>query len=318
MTLDVWCLWHQSLSSNVDLRLAVFSALIREGLSPRTHASQLGRGRHSCHCCAGYSYSWVAPRARANCTPSRRIHSKLLDRCITRGDSLLFRQRQGNSAGSESHLGVNPCSSGVDGKPAADCVPDNCREQPFAPPTRTTGDTPFFEETPSPLGRAAPCSLRCATPDSPELLVVYRRRADRIGRRGGGLRAHVMLRHNHYDLMPFTTPGQGPLRYRQDSRKVSPGHENVAVIKEGAQQPRYAVNLYTMPRTSGQVNNSIGRRLRPASAPPHPLKELFHEVSMPQIFLLLPLIRVLPIRQAWGAIWTALAVTFIKRGVRRI
>ena len=36
-----------------------------------------------------------APR---NCTSSRRIPSKLLDACITRGDSLLFRQRHGNTA----------------------------------------------------------------------------------------------------------------------------------------------------------------------------------------------------------------------------
>jgi hypothetical protein len=63
MTFDVWCLWHQSLSANMDLRLDTFSALIREGLSPRTHTSQFGWGRHSCHWCAGYRYSWVAPRA---------------------------------------------------------------------------------------------------------------------------------------------------------------------------------------------------------------------------------------------------------------
>jgi hypothetical protein len=47
---------------------------------------------------------------------------------------------------------------------------------------------------------------------------------------GGGLRAHVMLCHNHYDLMAFTTPAEGQLRYRQDSRKLSHGHQDVAVL----------------------------------------------------------------------------------------
>jgi len=33
--------------------------------------------------------------------------------------------------------------------------------------------------------------------------------------------ADEMLRHNHYDLMAFTTPGESPLRCRQNNREVS-------------------------------------------------------------------------------------------------
>jgi hypothetical protein len=46
----------------------------------------------------------------------------------------------------------------------------------------------------------------------------------------------------------FTTPRESPLRYRQDNRKVSHGHENVAVIKERTPQPGHAINLRAMPR----------------------------------------------------------------------
>jgi hypothetical protein len=62
-----------------------------------------------------------------------------------------------------------------------------------------------------------------------------------------GLRAHVMLYHNHYDLMAFTTPGESSLRYRQDSRRVSYGHENVAVTKEPPPQLGHAINLHAIP-----------------------------------------------------------------------
>jgi len=64
---------------------------------------------------------------------------------------------------------------------------------------------------------------------------------------GGGLRAHVLLCHNYYDLMAFTTPGESPLRYRQNNRKVSHGHENVVAIKEPTPQPEYAVKLDVVP-----------------------------------------------------------------------
>ena len=63
MALDVWCLWHQSLSANMGLRLDTFSKRRFEKAFPPSHASQFGWGRHSCHWCAGYRYSWVAPRA---------------------------------------------------------------------------------------------------------------------------------------------------------------------------------------------------------------------------------------------------------------
>jgi len=63
----------------------------------------------------------------------------------------------------------------------------------------------------------------------------------------GGLRAHVMLCHNHYDLMAFVTPGESPLRYHQDNRKVSHGHENVALMKEWTPQPGRTINLRAMP-----------------------------------------------------------------------
>ena len=61
-----------------------------------------------------------------------------------------------------------------------------------------------------------------------------------------GLRAHVVLCRNHYDLIAFATPGESPLGYRQDNRKVSHGHENVAVIKEPTPQPGHAVNLHAV------------------------------------------------------------------------
>jgi nucleoside 2-deoxyribosyltransferase len=35
----------------------------------------------------------------------------------------------------------------------------------------------------------------------------------------GGLRAHVMLHHNDYDAMAFATPGESPLRHRQDTEQ---------------------------------------------------------------------------------------------------
>jgi hypothetical protein len=63
----------------------------------------------------------------------------------------------------------------------------------------------------------------------------------------GGQPAHVTLCHNQYDLMAFTTAGESPLRYRQDDRKLSHRHENVAVIKVPRPQPGHPVNLHAMP-----------------------------------------------------------------------
>jgi hypothetical protein len=56
-------------------------------------------------------------------------------------------------------------------------------------------------------------------------------------------------------LMAFTTPGESPLRCRQDSRKVSHNHENVAVIKGRTTQPGHAVNLHMMPRGGNSEPN---------------------------------------------------------------
>jgi putative ATP-dependent endonuclease of the OLD family len=46
--------------------------------------------------------------------------------------------------------------------------------------------------------------------------------------------------------MAFTTPGESPLRCRQNNRKVSHGHEVVAVIKERTPQPGNLINLRAM------------------------------------------------------------------------
>jgi len=48
--------------------------------------------------------------------------------------------------------------------------------------------------------------------------------------------------------MAFTTPGESSRRHRHESRKVSHGHENVAVIKEPTPQPGHAINLRGTPR----------------------------------------------------------------------
>jgi hypothetical protein len=56
-----------------------------------------------------------------------------------------------------------------------------------------------------------------------------------------------MLCHNHYDLMAFTTSGQRPLRYCQDNRKLSHGHENAVVIKEQTRGPGHAINVSAVP-----------------------------------------------------------------------
>jgi len=57
------------------------------------------------------------------------------------------------------------------------------------------------------------------------------------------LRALFMFRHNHYDLIAFTTPGESELPYRQGNRNVSHDHQDVAVIKEQTPQRGQAVNL---------------------------------------------------------------------------
>jgi hypothetical protein len=61
------------------------------------------------------------------------------------------------------------------------------------------------------------------------------------------LRALFMFRHNHYDVMAFATSGESPLRCRRDDRRVSRGHENVALIKEQTAQPGHMINLRAMP-----------------------------------------------------------------------
>jgi hypothetical protein len=57
-----------------------------------------------------------------------------------------------------------------------------------------------------------------------------------------------MFCHNHYNFMAFATPGERPLRYRQDNRKISHGHEDVVAIKELAPRPGHAVNLHAVRR----------------------------------------------------------------------
>ena len=73
-------------------------------------------------------------------------------------------------------------------------------------------------------------------------------------------RVHVMLCHNHNDLMAFTTPAESPLRNRQDNRKVSHGHEDVAVIKEPTPEPGHTVNLLAMPRGGNSEPRAGWRR----------------------------------------------------------
>jgi len=58
---------------------------------------------------------------------------------------------------------------------------------------------------------------------------------------------HSSLITRHCSLMALATLGEGPLRHRQDNRKVSHGHENVAVIKEPTPQSSHAVHLRAMP-----------------------------------------------------------------------
>ena len=62
----------------------------------------------------------------------------------------------------------------------------------------------------------------------------------------------------------FTTPGESPLRYRQDNRNVSHGHEDVAVKTESTLQPGHAVNLHVM-RCGGNIE-SDGRALAGAKS----------------------------------------------------
>ena len=55
-----------------------------------------------------------------------------------------------------------------------------------------------------------------------------------------------MLGYNHYDFMAFATPCEHCLRYCQDNRKKSHGHEGVAIMKERTTKPGHAVNLHAM------------------------------------------------------------------------
>jgi hypothetical protein len=79
-------------------------------------------------------------------------------------------------------------------------------------------------------------------------------------------RVHVMLCHNHNDLMAFTTSGESPLRHRHDNRKASPGHENVVSIKERTPRPAPASNRNAMPR--GGNSEPIRRLVAGAKATP--------------------------------------------------
>jgi hypothetical protein len=53
-----------------------------------------------------------------------------------------------------------------------------------------------------------------------------------------------------YDLMAFATPAESPLQYRRDKRKVSHGHEGVAVI-EGTDAPTWACDQFTRDAVRG-------------------------------------------------------------------
>ena len=64
-----------------------------------------------------------------------------------------------------------------------------------------------------------------------------------------------------FTLMAFATPGESPLRSRQDNRKTSHGHENVATIKEVMPQPGHAINLRTV-RCEGNTYASTCRMPR--------------------------------------------------------
>ena len=67
-----------------------------------------------------------------------------------------------------------------------------------------------------------------------------------------------MLRHNHHDLMAFTTPSECCLRHGQDNRNASHGHKDVAVTKERTPKPGHAVDLQVMLREG----NPEPRRLK--------------------------------------------------------
>jgi hypothetical protein len=81
---------------------------------------------------------------------------------------------------------------------------------------------------------------------------------------GGGPASSLVTRHSSLlsDLMAFTTPGESPLWYRQDDRRLGHGHENVAVTKEPTLLPGHAVNLHAMPCGG----NSEPKRRAPAGA----------------------------------------------------
>jgi hypothetical protein len=56
-----------------------------------------------------------------------------------------------------------------------------------------------------------------------------------------------MLCHNDDYFNALATPGETPLRCRQDNPKESHGYEDVAVTLESTLQPGHAVNLHAMP-----------------------------------------------------------------------
>jgi hypothetical protein len=73
-----------------------------------------------------------------------------------------------------------------------------------------------------------------------------KQQGEQLPHASGRLQAHVKLCRNQNDLVPFTPPGESPLRYRQDSRKVSHEHRGVGVINGRTPQPGHAVNLHAM------------------------------------------------------------------------
>lgn len=102
-----------------------------------------------------------------------------------------------------------------------------------------------------------------------------RPRGEQLPHVSGGLRAHIMVCQNHYDLMPFPTPRESSLRNRRESGKVSHGHEDVAVIKERTRQLGQGINLRAIPcggnsepkRVDTSAELSRSRRDYPAALP---------------------------------------------------
>jgi len=65
-----------------------------------------------------------------------------------------------------------------------------------------------------------------------------------------------MLRQNDYGLMVLATPGEALLRYLQDKRKLSHGHERVAVIKKNRRPSRDILSIYARCCAEAIVNRT--------------------------------------------------------------